>query len=282
MLQKDYDSPCMITSFTGSLLWALNYAHWLLSRGRGGVVIILVDAWLMPKGRVYPASFIARYLEVQPLGIRWHDDPYHEHLAFGDVPSHAILGTVGFDSVQVEDINMLLPGFNQLYRRETLHGSLSRFLRWVDAFGRPSNTANVTDDDIWVAGLVARQFLRQPDTDIHFQIAMMFLSLRKRDWNRGAWIELMNVFKGKSLQFNISCSRATYTNFIRKVFQFLPSTCIDPKPWILALKCQMLWSGSKAWNASVWNASSPTPYIGWTARCVRQAASLFNEQDAIC
>ncbi|KAF7551834.1 hypothetical protein G7046_g7601 [Stylonectria norvegica] len=195
MLGKPYNAPWMITSLTGSLLWALNYAHWLLNRGFGGVEIILVDAWKIPEDGIYPARFLATYLEVPALKVPWHDDPYHEYLAFGDVPSHASWG------------------FNQLYRNEDLHESLDRFLRWTDVFGRSTDAASVTNHDIWAAGVTARKFLRQPDTDAHFQIAMMFLSLRKRDWKREAWIEVQNVFKGKWLQPNTS-SFSGYPNFM--------------------------------------------------------------------
>ncbi|KAH6883818.1 hypothetical protein B0T10DRAFT_493879 [Thelonectria olida] len=203
MIGEYYDAPCEITSLTGSLLWGLNYAHWLLSRGYGDIQIFLVDTWKMPKGRIYPAKFLATYLGVAPRNIHWHDDPYHEYFMFGGVPSNAILGSVNLESVRGREINTLLPGFHQLDRDERLHESLDRFRKsWTNIFGFPADAASVTNDDIWAAGWTAGRILQNPDKNIHFQIAMMFLSLRKRDWNKEVWVEIQNVFEGVWLQCN--------------------------------------------------------------------------------
>jgi len=112
MTGKHYDAPGVITSLIGSLVWGLNYAHWLLSQGCGDIQIFLIDSWKLPEDRIYPARFLATYLEVIPLNIPWYDDPYHEYFVFGDVLSHAILGSVNLQSVTGEEINILLPGFN--------------------------------------------------------------------------------------------------------------------------------------------------------------------------
>ncbi|KAK4148748.1 hypothetical protein C8A00DRAFT_19475, partial [Chaetomidium leptoderma] len=193
--EKYYNSPCAILSLTGSLLWALNYAHWLLSQGRLDIQIFLVDAWEIPKESISPAGFLAAHLEVAPLDIPWHDDPYHEYFVFGHVPSHAILGSVGIESAAGKEINTLLPGFGQLHPRERLHESLGRLQRWTNVWGKLAAVASVTDDEIWAAGLTARKFLRNPHPDVHFEITMMFLALRKRDWSTEVWWRLLSVFK---------------------------------------------------------------------------------------
>ena len=64
------------------------------------------------------------------------------------------------------------------------------------------NSVAVTDEDINAASLTAAKFLRNFDTDIHFQIAMMFLSLRKRDWNAEAWEKITRVFGGMWPRFS--------------------------------------------------------------------------------
>jgi hypothetical protein len=204
-----YEAPCVIISLTGSLLWGLNYAHYLLSRGKTDIRIILVDTWRIPEGRIYPAPFLARYLEVKPVGEPWHDDPYHEYFAFGGIPANAVLGSVSLASVTGKEISILLPGFNYLDKGERFHWSLERFQTggWPQAVFAvlemiPANGAAVTDDDIDAARLTAAKFLNDFDTDIHFQISMMFLSLRKRDWNKDAWVKIEGVFGGMWPWFN--------------------------------------------------------------------------------
>lgn len=64
----NYHAPFVITSLTGSLLWALNYAHWLLNRGEQEVRIVLVDAWSARTDHIYPARYVAACLEIPPLG----------------------------------------------------------------------------------------------------------------------------------------------------------------------------------------------------------------------
>ncbi|KAK4139150.1 uncharacterized protein C8A04DRAFT_33377 [Dichotomopilus funicola] len=70
-----YHAPFVITSLTGSLLWALNSAHRMLSRGEAEVNIVPLEAWSALTDHIYPAKSLAAWLEIEPPGITWHDDP---------------------------------------------------------------------------------------------------------------------------------------------------------------------------------------------------------------
>lgn len=196
-----YDAPFVITSLTGSLLWALNYAHFLLSRGEQEIRIVLVDAWSARTDHIYPARYVTACLEIPPLGVRWHDDPYHEYFVFGDFPSDAILGSFELDSAADEDLNILVPGFNIVDRYEGLLDSLSRFQReWKNSgaiFDTLADPVGITDDDLWAARAVASRFTDPDDPDIQFQLTMMFLALRNRDWKRpDVWSAVRDMFQG--------------------------------------------------------------------------------------
>ncbi|KAI1298343.1 hypothetical protein F5Y03DRAFT_269424 [Xylaria venustula] len=113
---------------------------------------------------------------------------------FGDVFS---LGSIYFQANTRWEINTLLPGFEGHDHPESLHQSLERLRRGNNIFRNPADAtgASISDDDIWAASLGASGFLESFDLDVHFQITMMFLSLRKRDWNKEAWAKIRNEFK---------------------------------------------------------------------------------------
>lgn len=73
MAHHDYDVPFIVISLSGSLVWALNYVHWLLSPGCGD--LFLVDSWTMPEDRILAAQFSSVYVGVAPLGIPSHIRP---------------------------------------------------------------------------------------------------------------------------------------------------------------------------------------------------------------
>jgi hypothetical protein len=197
-----YHAPFVITSLTGSLLWALNYAHWLLSQGEAEVNIVLLDAWSALTDHIYPARSLAAWLEIAPLGVTWHDDPYHEYFVFGDFPRHAILGSVALESAADRDLNTLVPGFSTLDPDEHLHETLRRFQTWRGLFDTPVEPVRITNDDIWAALVVASKFIRTPDPDIQFQLTLMFLALRKRAWYQpDVWPAVRHMFRGWCLPF---------------------------------------------------------------------------------
>lgn len=197
MAGEDYDSPFIITSLTGSLLWALNYAHYLLRQGYSDVELYLINTLKIPEGQVYAARFLSAFLKIKPLGVPWHDNPYHESFVFCGVPVDAVLGVVRLDSVEEalmkKSIDILLPGYGQLDRQERLYRSLDRFQR---PWNIPGQGARVTDQDIYIATWIARQFMRNFDQDVHVLISMMFLSLRKRAWDEEACDTLATEFEG--------------------------------------------------------------------------------------
>lgn len=192
-------SSFAITSLTGSLLWALNYAYWLLRKGYGDINVLLIDTGKIPEGTIYPASFLVKYLEIQPLGISWHDNPYHEYLAFGNLPADAVLGSVGLRSTNGPEINTLLPSFSQIGKWESLHDSLWILQAgWKDVFDREVKGVPITDEEVQAAQCTAFKFVGCDNKDLHFQVAIMFLSLRKRVWNREAYTKIQRKFEGKS------------------------------------------------------------------------------------
>lgn len=133
LMGQNYYPPCQITSLTTSLLWALNYAHYLLSRGFQDVQIILINGFKLSTSHGYPATTLVKFLDVQKNRRHWHDDPYHEYLVFGGIPERAIVSTVNFDNELVSMINNLLPGFDQFDASEFLYSSLCRLsLSWRD------------------------------------------------------------------------------------------------------------------------------------------------------
>jgi len=197
MAGRYYYAPFVISSLTGSLLWALTYADWLRRQRYKAIQIFLVDTWKIPEDKFYPARFLAAYLEVPVLNIPWHDDPYHEYFAFGGVPSDTIVGHVDLPWA-AKWMHTLLPALRQLRLNEGLLRS-HYWLRmgWTDILGRPVKGARVTYDDIADACVIADKFLCYPDNkDFRFPIAMMFLSLRKRNWDEEAWVKIRSAFKG--------------------------------------------------------------------------------------
>ncbi|KAI1318489.1 hypothetical protein F5Y16DRAFT_118102 [Xylariaceae sp. FL0255] len=185
-----------------------------MRKGYGDIRISLVDTWKIRAGGIHPATFLAKSLGVIPLGKAWHDDPYHEYFVLGDVPLEASLGSVGLRSATGREINALLPGFGHLDRQEGLHESLRRFkIQWTGIFGGGLDGVGVTDEETRAAFLIAQEFLQNCDPDIHFQIAMMFLSLRKREWNGEVWTKLQVLFRGVWLLYIMFWS-LDFTNFV--------------------------------------------------------------------
>jgi hypothetical protein len=203
LIGQPYEAPCSLVSFTGSLLWALNYAHWLLRQGDGDIRLFLIDTWRIPVGRIYPAGSIAAYLEIVPRGIPWHDDPYHEYLGLGFPPHEALLGFINISSVMGEDINTLLPLFNRFDPKEHLLSSLRQFQASWNPHQIFIPVKGITNKDVSAAVVLARKILQQfPQSEgTHFQITMMFLALQKRDWyNREAYDAIHREFPGTRLR----------------------------------------------------------------------------------
>jgi hypothetical protein len=208
MAEIKYEAPYYtITSVTGSLLWALNYAHWLVRKGKKDVQIFLIDCRRISEGRIYAAPFLAAFLQVAPRKIPWHDDPYHEYFVFGGIPSDAILGSVyvNHQSLAGWEINTLLPGFSQFNEQDGLHASLEQFImiHQNTIFRNVVRLADVTDKDILAACMLAEKFLddrvNHDNRCILFQITVMFLSLRKRNWKANVWGRILRVFQGMLL-----------------------------------------------------------------------------------
>lgn len=120
---------------------------------------------------------------------------------FGDFPSDAVLGSFELESAVDEDLNTLVPGFNRVDRDERLHESLRRFqTTWGGSrgiFDTPAEPVGITNDDLWAAFAVASKFIHTYDLDVQFQLSMMFLALRNRDWNRpDVWPAVRDMFQG--------------------------------------------------------------------------------------
>ena len=71
MLKEEYYAPGRIVSFTGSLLWALNYARYQLRKQKATCVeLYLVDTLKLPREMwIFPATILARILDIKPKGI---------------------------------------------------------------------------------------------------------------------------------------------------------------------------------------------------------------------
>jgi len=202
-----YDASFPITSLTGSLLWALNYAYWLRRQRYEGIQIFLVDIWKIPVDRFYPAQFLAEYLDVPPLNMPWHDDPYHEYFVFGGVPSSAILGSSDLLPWVAIGMHTLLPALDDIHRNEGLLQSLHRLqMGWIDGSGwLLEGDRHISRKAIAYAYEITDSFLRYSDKEFRFPIAMMFLSLRRRDWDEEAWVNIQSEFKGVWLKTQILC-----------------------------------------------------------------------------
>jgi hypothetical protein len=57
--------------------------------------------------------------------------------------------------------------------------------------------ARISANDISIACRAAGELIPTEDKDLHFQIAMMFLSLRKRKWDQEGPQNLRDAFAGK-------------------------------------------------------------------------------------
>ena len=189
----------ILTSMSGSLLWALNYANWSFRKGYTNIEIILIDTWKIPQGLIYPAKSLVEHLEIPARHIPWHDDPYHEHILFGGLDPIAIVGSVCLETVTGEEISTLLPGFDKLEAKERLLQSLKQFqARWQFSgiFGSTLQDVNITDSDIWAASVTAHKFVKEPDLALRTLVTVMFLSFQKRHWNKEVWKRIQSVFQG--------------------------------------------------------------------------------------
>ncbi|RYO87787.1 hypothetical protein DL766_004615 [Monosporascus sp. MC13-8B] len=77
-----------------------------------------------------------------------------------------------------------------------LNASLRR-MTWMSFSGSPG--AQISANHMSVARQAADELLilSLEDEDVHFQIIMMFLSLRKRKWDQGGFQKLRDAFVGK-------------------------------------------------------------------------------------
>lgn len=196
MLGEAYHAPCRIVSFTGSLLWALSYARFQLIKKRATCVeLYLVDTMKLSRVVwIFPATALARILDIKPRGVPWHDDPYHHYLLFGCLPrdNSAVVGRIVFNGIRSE-FNALVPRFDYTDPHEGLNASLSRMI----SMGFSEN-AQISVTDISIARQAADELISPiEDKDVHFQITMMFLSLRKRKWDQGSFQKLRDAFVGK-------------------------------------------------------------------------------------
>lgn len=145
---------------------------------------------------IFPATTLARILDIKPKGVPWHDDPYHEYLLFGCLPGddNAVVGRIPFERIPPE-FNALLPGLYYTDPHEGLNASLDWMTRSGFLGGRATG---VQIYDIYIARRAADELILPiDDKDMHFQIVMMFLSLRKRRWDQGDVQTLRDAFVGK-------------------------------------------------------------------------------------
>jgi len=129
--------PCRIVSLTGSLLWALGYARFqLIKKKATSVELCLVDTLKFPpQTLIFPATTLARILDIKPKGVPWHDDPYHEYLLFGCLPGddNAVVGRIPFERIPPE-FNALIPGLYYTDPHEGLNASLD-WMTWSGFLG---------------------------------------------------------------------------------------------------------------------------------------------------
>lgn len=126
MQNKYYKTPCAIVLLTGSLLCALNYAHWLVRNHNETARLHLIDSWLIPEKSVFAARFLARYVALDSLSIPWHENPYHKYFAFNGMPHYEMLGLVEIWPVIRNELDCLLPTFSQT---KVFFGALNVFIR---------------------------------------------------------------------------------------------------------------------------------------------------------
>ena len=189
LLNKYYTFFVRLTSVTGSLLWALARAHWLFGRGSHNIKIHLIDTRGMPADRIYPAVFLVQILDLPCRGVSYHDDPYHEYIAFGGISKHHVVGSVSVHGLDNKAINLLVPGF-----RDEDPGV--RFFKTLERFRRPftrsplallnedSEEKSIEDVDIQAALCFANFFGLRDETKL--AVTTMALALQKRDWNKSA------------------------------------------------------------------------------------------------
>ena len=95
-----------------------------------------------------------------------------------------------------------MTGFSKVDPAEGLHESLRRFQTWKGPFDIPVEPVRITNDDLWAALVVASKFIRTPDPDVQFQLTIIFLALRKRDWYQpDIWPAVRDMFRGWCLPF---------------------------------------------------------------------------------
>jgi hypothetical protein len=188
-----------LLSLTGSLLWALNFAHYKHRRGNRGFHIWLIDTWKIPQQQIQPAWVLTEYLKVQSNGKPWHDNPYHEYLVEYKIPRKAILGDMQLD-FRDNRIRTLIPALINVPDDEGLHRSLEwcRFPFHVAAAAERSlhttqALIDISQQDFQAAWSLAGDFgLNRQD---QLAVMTMFLSLRPRKWDRSAWTSLTNFVR---------------------------------------------------------------------------------------
>ncbi len=200
MLGATYHSPCRIVSFTGSLLSALSYPRFQLTKKRAtGVEVYLVNTRKLPRDVwIFPATILAKIMDIKPKGVPWHDDPFHHYLLFGCLPpdDDAFVGRIHFKGIHSE-FNVLLPGFDYPDPHERFNASYDRMI-WSGFYGSPAPGVQISVNDIFIARSAANDLILPiEDKDVHFRITMMFLTLRKRQWNQGSFQQLRDALAGK-------------------------------------------------------------------------------------
>ncbi|KAF1951576.1 hypothetical protein CC80DRAFT_553228 [Byssothecium circinans] len=188
-------------SLTGSLLWALNYAHWSHRRNFSfDIKLWLIDTWKIPEQLVWPAWALLQYLRIQPNRIEWHDDPYHEYLVGADISSEAILGHLDleFEESQFQDhrLQSLLPALDGIAKTDGLLSALEIFRGYPSII--PRFEVELQDHDLRAAVSLAKDFGLSSKLD-WFSISNMLLSLKPRKWNARTARAMINFFNGTQL-----------------------------------------------------------------------------------
>lgn len=240
LLELPYEAPFAITSLTGSLLWALNYAHWLLRGYFIDVKIHLIDTRGIREDRICPATILVRTLNVKRRDKPWHDDPYHEYFVFGGVSQQHILGSIDVDGFDGPTINTLIPGFGTIIRHERLHRSLCRFRLLLEC----PHEAQVSNRDMAAALKVAAQLHLQGDKLL--TVTVMFLALRRRKWDQAAFQMVLDRFHGMyipllSMINLIAIGVAFPRQFLYKTVHLpIRSEMMDVVEWVRGMECLRL------------------------------------------
>jgi hypothetical protein len=97
------------------------------------------------------------------------------------------------------EIDTLLPDFGREYYRDVHCFNRFTFAHGILVPRETDRPADVTGNDIGAASLIASKIFLVSNkfyAVCHFQIAMMFLSLRYRKWDDKAWAKIQRAFKG--------------------------------------------------------------------------------------